>query len=103
MKCTQALTETEFGSDSQAVIDIYSRSITDTRFGGKLNSLILLYSQAFLEGNIGKRGYWYAFGRRSYMGPLFELLPRLAESRERFGNPSTKFLELSGKSGLPIN
>jgi len=66
----------EFGADAQAVIDIHSRTKTDTRLGGTANANFV-YSQAFLEGNIGERGYWYAFGRRSYMGPLFELLPRL--------------------------
>ncbi len=87
----------EFGSDSQAVIDIYSRSITDTRLGGKLNSN-LVYSQAFLEGNIGKRGYWYAFGRRSYMGPLFELLPRLVKVEEDLVTQVPSFWSYQGKA-----
>lgn len=68
----------EFGSDSQAVIDISSRRLAASQFSGKLN-LNLVYSQVFSEGNIGTRGYWYLFGRRSYMGPLFELLPHLFE------------------------
>ncbi len=66
----------EFGSDAQAVIDIHSRTKTDTRLGGTVN-LNFVYWQAFLEGNLGERGYWYSFWRRSNMGPLFELLPRL--------------------------
>lgn len=68
----------EFGSDSQAVIDISSRRLAASQFNGKLN-LNPVYSQVFSEGNIGTRGYWYVFGRRSYMGPLFELLPHLLE------------------------
>lgn len=68
----------EFGSDSQAVIDISSRRLAASQFSGKLN-LNPVYSQVFSEGNIGTRGYWYIFGRRSYMGPLFELLPHLLE------------------------
>ena len=87
----------EFGSDSQAVIDIYSRSITDTPLGGKLNSN-LVYSQAFLEGNIGKRGYWYAFGRRSYLGPLFELLPRLVKVDEDLVTQVPSFWSYQGKA-----
>lgn len=87
----------EFGSDSQAVIDIYSRSITDTRLGGKLN-LNPVYSQAFLEGNIGKRGYWYAFGRRSYMGPFFELLPRLLKVDNDLVTQVPSFWSYQGKA-----
>ncbi len=68
----------EFGSDSQAVIDIFSRRLAASQFSGKLD-LNLVYSQVFSEGNISTRGYWYLFGRRSYMGPLFELLPHLLE------------------------
>ena len=86
----------EFGSDSQAVIDIYSRSITDTRLGGQLNSN-MVYSQGFLEGSIGKRGYWYAFGRRSYMGPLFELLPRLVEVEDDLVTQVPSFWSYQGK------
>ena len=68
----------EFGSDSQAVIDISSRRLTTSQLSGKLN-LNPVYSQVFSEGKIGTRGYWYLFGRRSYMGPLFDLLPHLLE------------------------
>ncbi len=86
----------EFGSDSQAVIDIYSRSITDTRLGGKLN-LNPVYSQAFLEGNIGTRGYWYVFGRRSFLGPLFELLPRLLKVENDLVTQVPSFWSYQGK------
>lgn len=86
----------EFGSDSQAVIDIYSRGKTESRLGGKLN-LNPVYSQAFLEGSIGKRGYWYIFGRRSYMGPLFELLPRLLEIENDLVTQVPRFWSYQGK------
>ena len=56
----------EFGVDSQAVIDIYSRDDNPNGFGAKFN-LNLLYSEGLLEGQIGDRGFWYAAGRRSYI------------------------------------
>ena len=56
----------EFGVDSQAVIDIYSRDENTGGFGAKFN-LNLLYSEGLLEGKIGDRGFWYAAGRRSYI------------------------------------
>lgn len=87
----------EFGADSQAVIDIYSRRLAASSFSGKLN-LNLVYSQAFLEGNIiGKRGYWYLFGRRSYMGPLFELLPHLLEIEDDLVTQIPSFWSYQGK------
>ena len=60
----------EFGTDAQAVIDIYSRRGREDRVGGKFN-LNLLYSEGLLEGPIGSRGSWYLAGRRSYI----DLLP----------------------------
>lgn len=60
----------EFGTDAQAVIDIYSRRGREDRVGGKFN-LNLLYSEGLLEGPIGSRGAWYLAGRRSYI----DLLP----------------------------
>ena len=60
----------EFGSDAQAVIDIYSRPGKRERLGGKFN-VNPLYSEAILEGPIGKSVSWYAAGRRSYA----DLLP----------------------------
>ncbi len=86
----------EYGSDSQAVIDIVSRRITDSYFGGKLN-LNLVYSQAFLEGNLGQRGYWYVFGRRSYMRTLFELLPRLLDIEDDLVTQVPSFWSYQGK------
>lgn len=56
----------EFGVDSQAVIDIYSRDKNTDGFGSKFN-LNLLYSEGLLEGKLGDKGYWYAAGRRSYI------------------------------------
>lgn len=86
----------EFGADAQAVIDIHSRTKTDTWLGGTANANFV-YSQAFLEGNIGERGYWYAFGRRSYMGPLFELLPRLLEIENDLVTEVPSFWSYQGK------
>lgn len=87
----------EFGSDSQAVIDIYSRRLAASKFSGKFN-LNPVYSQAFLEGNIiGKRCYWYVFGRRSYMGPLFELLPHLLEIEDDLVTQIPSFWSYQGK------
>ena len=56
----------EYGVDSQAVIDIYSQDSSRTSLGGKFN-LNLLYSEGLLQGKIGKKGFWYAAGRRSYI------------------------------------
>ena len=56
----------EFGVDSQAVIDIYSRNKNTDGFRAKLN-LNVLYSEGLLEGKIGDQGFWYAAGRRSYI------------------------------------
>ena len=56
----------EFGVDSQAVIDIYSRNKSTGAFDAKFN-LNLLYSEGLLEGKIGDKGFWYAAGRRSYI------------------------------------
>ena len=92
----------EFGADSQAVIDIHSRTKTDTRLGGTVNSNFV-YSQTFLEGNIGERGYWYAFGRRSYMGPLFELLPRLLEIEDDRVTEVPSFWSYQGKGVYQLN
>ena len=57
---------TEYGVDSQAVIDIYSQDNSRANLGGKFN-LNLLYSEGLLEGKIGENGFWYAAGRRSYI------------------------------------
>ena len=60
----------EFGTDAQAIIDIYSRGGNEHNLSGKLN-LNLLYSEGLLEGPIGEKGSWYLGGRRSHV----ELLP----------------------------
>lgn len=86
----------EYGSDSQAVIDINSRRITDATIGGKLN-LNPVYSQAFFEGNLGQRGYWYVFGRMSYMRTLFELLPRLLDIEDDLVTQVPSFWSYQGK------
>ena len=97
--------DAKFGADSQAVIDIHSRPRKAGLFDGivKINPI---YSEAFLGGKIGRNvgqgpvprqpvqgstdavllknevaghGYWYAFGRRSYLGPFYELASQLVE------------------------
>ena len=96
--------DAKFGADSQAVIDIHSRPRKTGLFDGivKVNPI---YSEAFLGGKIGHNspktqpypastnaeflkneaaghGYWYAFGRRSYLGPFYQLASRLVELEE---------------------
>ena len=56
----------EFGVDSQAVIDIYSRNKNTDGFRAKFN-LNVLYSEGLLEGKISDQGFWYFAGRRSYI------------------------------------
>ena len=56
----------EFGVDSQAVIDIFSRDENTDGFRSKFN-INLLYSEGLVEGQLGDRGFWYAAGRRSYI------------------------------------
>ena len=56
----------EYGVDSQAVIDIYSQDSSPANLRGKFN-LNLLYSEGLLQGKVGKKGFWYAAGRRSYI------------------------------------
>ena len=56
----------EFGVNSQAVIDIYSRNKNTDGFRAKFN-LNVLYSEGLLEGKIGDQGFWYVAGRRSYI------------------------------------
>ena len=87
----------EFGADAQAVIDIHSRTKTNTRLGGTVN-LNFVYWQTFLEGNLGERGYWYAFWRRSNMGPLFELLPRLFAIESDLVTEVPSFWSYQGKA-----
>ena len=92
----------EFGSDSQAVIDIHSRTKTDAPFAGTVN-FNPVYGQVFFEGNVGQRGYWYAFGRRSYMETLFELLPRLLEIESDLVTEVPNFWSYQGKAVYQLN
>ncbi len=61
----------EYGVDSQAVIDIYSQDSSPADLRGKFN-LNFLYSEGLLQGKIGKNGFWYAAGRRSYIDLFVE-------------------------------
>ncbi len=56
----------EFGVDSQAVIDIFSRDENTDGFRSKFN-VNLLYSEGLVEGKLGDQGFWYLAGRRSYI------------------------------------
>ena len=60
----------EFGTDAQAIIDIYSREGNEQSLSRKLNTN-LIYSEGLLEGPLGDKGSWYLDGRRSYV----DLLP----------------------------
>ncbi len=64
----------EYGVDSQAVIDIYSKNDSPADLRGKFN-LNLLYSEGLLQGKIGENGFWYAAGRRSYIDLFVGSLP----------------------------
>ena len=57
---------TEYGVDSQAVIDIYSQDSSPANLRGKFN-INALYSEGLFQGKIGESGFWYAAGRRSYI------------------------------------
>ena len=92
----------EFGADAQAVIDIHSRTKTDTRLGGTVN-LNFVYWQTFFEGNLGERGYWYAFWRRSNMGPLFELMPKLFAIENDLVTEVPSFWSYQGKAVYQLN
>ena len=92
----------EFGANSQAVIDIYSRNGQQDRLGGKFN-LNLLYSEGLIEGAIGEHGSWYAAARRSYV----DLLPIKSDTitaLPRFWDYQVKgSYDLSDKHQLTIN
>ncbi len=92
----------EFGSESQAVINIYSRNRTDKTIGSKI-TLNPVYSQAFIEGGIAKRGYYYVFGRRSNMEPLFNLLPSLLEIESDSVVQIPRFWSYQGKGVYQLN
>ena len=60
----------EYGQDSQAIIDIYSRAGNRKNVSSKVN-LNILYAEGLIEGPLGESGSWYFAGRRSY----FDLFP----------------------------
>ncbi len=124
-----------FGSDAQAVIDIHSYPQGDAPLGyldGKMKANYI-YSEAFLSGRIGTRhekikengagtdneflknqvpghGYWYAFGRHSYLEPFFKLASKLVNIEDlvqevpRFWSYQLKGIyKLNNTHGLAIN
>lgn len=94
----------EFGLDSQAVVDIYSRDEIAKRWAGNFN-INFIYSEGVLERKIGERGYVYVAGRRSYFDLILThfieeegvLLPRFWDYQLKF------FYPLSEKHDLMIN
>ena len=94
---------TEFGLDSQTVLDILSRDrIEGRRVSGKFN-LNVLYSEGMLEGRIGDKGYFHAAGRRSYLDLIAGLfvddwvLPYFSDYQLKF------VYELAEKHHLTLN
>ena len=94
---------TEFGLDSQTVLDILSRDRIDgRRVSGKFN-LNVLYSEGIVEGRIGDKGYFHAAGRRSYLDLIAGLfvddwvLPYFSDYQLKL------VYELSGKHHLTLN
>lgn len=94
----------EFGLDSQAVVDIYSRDEIAERWAGNFN-VNFIYSEGVLERKIGEKGYAYAAGRRSYFDLILThfieeegvLLPRFWDYQLKF------FYPLSEKHELMLN
>ena len=81
----------EYGQDSQAIIDIYSRPGNRKNLRGKVN-LNILYSEGLIEGPLGQSGSWYFAGRRSY----FDLFPlekviKVITAFPRFWDYQTRF------------
>ena len=96
---------TEFGLDSQAVLDIHARDSIKERLDGKFN-LNIWYSEGLLEGRIGEKGYISVSGRRSYfdliVGPIFERqtgteqqFPYFSDYQLKFAYPITENHELT--------
>lgn len=96
---------TEFGLDSQAVLDIHARDSIKERLDGKFN-LNIWYSEGLLEGRIGEKGYISVSGRRSYfdliVGPIFERqtgteqqFPYFSDYQLKFAYPITKNHDLT--------
>ena len=88
----------EYGVDSQAVIDISSQNDSPADFRGKFN-LNFLYSEGFFQGKIGKNGFWYAAGRRSYIDLFIGTLTFNAVSVDSF----PRFWDYQIKAGYDLN
>ena len=91
---------TEFGLDSQAVLDLHARDSLEERFDGKFN-LNIFYSEGLLEGKIGKKGYVSVSGRRSYVDLIagridesqtgeIQLFPYFSDYQLKFVYPLTE-------------
>ncbi len=85
---------TEFGLDSQNVLDIHSRNRLDKRWRGKFN-LNFLYSEGILESKIGKKGYAYVAARRSYLDLIVGLF--VDDQFPYFSDSQFKFVQAFGK------
>lgn len=92
----------QFGSDAQAVIDIYTRDGKKENVGVTTN-ISMLMSEVLIESPIGKSGSWYLAGRRSYI----DLLPIEVEgitALPRFWDYQMKLsYDLTEKNHLSFN
>ena len=92
---------TEFGLDSQAVVDIYSRNEIIEKWSGNFN-VNFIYSEGVLERKIGDKGYAYVAGRRSYFDLIIThfieekvLFPRFWDYQLKFFYPFSEKYELT--------
>ena len=88
----------EYGVNSQAVIDISSQNDSPADLRGKFN-LNFLYSEGLFQGKIGKNGFWYAAGRRSYIDLFIGTLTFNAVSIDSF----PRFWDYQIKAGYDLN
>ena len=91
---------TEFGLDSQAVLDISARDGIEKSWSGKFN-LNILYSEGLLEAKIGDNGYISASGRRSYLdliaGPIIAQQTETTQQLPYFSDYQLKFAQTFGE------
>ncbi len=97
----------EFGLDSQAVLDIQARDSIEDRLDGTFN-LNIIYSEGLLEGRIGEKGYISASGRRSYfdliLGPIVEAQTGSEQQFPYFSDYQFKFVyPLTDNHHLTLN
>ena len=86
-----------------------TENLKDTE-SNKVNETPVWNDADYLNKALSGQGYWYAFGRLSYMEPLFELASRLVEVEDlvrqvpRFRSYQLKGVyKLNGNHGLVLN